>query len=93
MCPLVLNKPVNKYHLCVRNSYRIQNFQSMPTGITYKRTATGKPVSVPLILKKYSSEIEDFPDKVEMDTHRNKPTKPLEKVIARVDKKYCIKRK
>jgi hypothetical protein len=65
----------------------------MPTGITYKRNATGKATSVTINLKKHGAEIEDFLDKVEMDKHRNEPTKPLEKVIARLDKKHGIKRK
>ncbi len=64
----------------------------MPAGITYKRTSSGKPVSVTINLKKHGAEIEDFLDKAEMDNHRNEPSRPLEKVIERLDKKHGIKR-
>ncbi|HEX7458921.1 MAG TPA: hypothetical protein VF301_10835 [Ginsengibacter sp.] len=64
----------------------------MPNGITYKRTATGKPISVTINLKKHGSAIEDFLDRLEIDKHRNEPAEPLRKVIARLDKKHGIKR-
>jgi hypothetical protein len=64
----------------------------MPSGITYKRTATGKPTSVTISLKKHGAALEDFLDSIEIDKHRNEPTEPLDKVIARLDKKHGIKR-
>lgn len=64
----------------------------MPNGITYKRTATGKPISVTINLKKHGSAIEDFLDRAEIDKHRNDPTESLRKVITRLDKKHGIKR-
>lgn len=64
----------------------------MPNGIIYKRTATGKPTSVTINLKKHGAAIEDFLDRAEIEKHRNDPTVDAEKVIARLDKKYGIKR-
>lgn len=64
----------------------------MSNGITYKRTASGKPISVTINLKKYGSAIEDFLDRAEIDKHRKDPAESLRKVITRLDKKHGIKR-
>ncbi len=64
----------------------------MPHGITYNRTASGKPTSVTISLKKYGAFIEDLLDRAEMDKFRKEPVKPLRKVISRLDKKHGIKR-
>ena len=63
----------------------------MPNGITYNRTASGKPASVTISLKKYGAFIEDLLDRAEMDKFGKEPVKPLRKVISRLDKNMALK--
>jgi len=64
----------------------------MPNGIIYKRSASGKPISVTIDLKKHGALFEDFLDRLEIKRNRTQPKESLQKVIARIDKKHGIKR-